>query len=477
MKQTIKEFFDKAIPTNDDLAVKIIRDGKEIAEVKTDSGHTISQSVSCFELPIKAVGELNCLVVNHKTGEQETLKLGKNVIETRMGLVMSRLAASLYKQFVAGFSPNPLWAGYTGLNYTGVVSPGSVSYPFNSTDIGGTYASILEKAFVFGGVPTNIDTLTGKTSANQNGTYANFLDNTKYPFYTDAGAVYSLGISGMAFGNGGHAINFSTITADTNDSSGFVIDPTSITIEDYSKPAQPYSGGNFGYTWPGGGVLANYPNLHQPDSFVYEAVMNGVVPYGYAGLNNITDNTYSFGTTQCVYEGNTTLYSETMRLPLDKDGLFFRDGYSCSFKVTVPADNELNQTRAFSYLRRARNVITEAGLITGENILVQSPDYRTPTALDVTAGGISNKYGAMLVSTYTGVDASNVYNAYYESLPKDYFTRLRNPRVLPSWFMDSDFLNIDSQNNTWNLVARKIFGAITKTNDVSLVFIWTITWA
>jgi hypothetical protein len=130
----------------------------------------------------------------------------------------------------------------------------------------------------------------------------------------------------------------------------------------------------------------------------------------------------------------------------------------------------LNQVRNYGFARRPRNWITEAGLITGENLLVQSPEPRTAT-IDPTTAGESNYFGATLVEN--GVPDAHGFWANCIALPKDYFTQFRDPAT-GEYFVDSYGQLNAEHNHVWSLFARKVFGVITKSNDLSYSFLWTV---
>ncbi len=431
-------------------------------------------------------GEVSVRVLGPNGKVLEDTNFGRNVIVPRARFVLSRLLAQNLKRWAATTVPHPDWTSYVGDGYIGDGDPGSFSYPFaNNSDMTnimvGPPIHNLESLDVFGGVQTTTDNRwSGVVGPNAN-------QNVSCAYHHGADAIetdllYALGITGFAFGNGGHLMRFSganCVTANIFDTNGFSLtdynSATDLDVE--SLPAEPYDGaGDHGYSWPGGTLKARYPNLHQPDAFVYEEVTNGVVPYGYSGRSDIEDNMNSVPGTRCVYEGNTTLYSETARYPLDKaDGIQFVNGNQIKFKCTIPADSELNQERNYGYARRPRNWITEMGLISGENLLVQSPDPRTAGAIDVTAAGTSNVNGAQLVESVFVVDGAGTWYTAVNTLPKDYYTRLRDP-IGGTWFLDANGQLSTDHNNTWNMFARKVFSVLTKQYQVAYEFTWTITF-
>ena len=422
------------------------------------------------KIDFKLKGRLTVNVLSDDGSVIETIDLGNNTIMPRSRLVASRLFAQNLKAWTtAGFQAD--WTAYAGQDYLGGTDVGSYNYPF-SEDVYGLGNS-LSRLDVFGGVPTSTDVLTGDVVAliDQNTNRCYWHEPTGAA--VNAAILMSLGITGMSFGNMGHLVDPSDVTANANDSNGLVAtDYNPAASHDIpTLPAEPYDATTPGYSWPGGGTVARYPNLHQPNAFSYEPVLNGVVPWGYSGLATVTDNRFTVqGGNPAMYEGNSALFSETGRYPLDRDdGVSFPDGSSVQFKCTVPADSEINQERNYGYGQRPRNWITEAGLITGENIIVQSPDDRAGVTVDPTSTGVSNINGAQLTSA--GTFAAGAYRA----LPKDYFSRLRDP-LNAIWFLDSDGQLNSSHNNTWNLVARKVFGVITKTQAVAYSFLWTISF-
>ena len=431
-------------------------------------------------------GEVAVKVIGANGKIEEEISFGKNVIMPRARFVMSRLLAQNLKRWGSLFTPHADWATYVGDGYIGDGDPGSFSYPFanNSSMTGimdGPPVHDLESTGVFGGVQTTTDTRWDASTTTVTG------QNTLSAFHhgtdpVEASLLYALGISGFSFGNGGHLMKFSgtfAVAANTFDANDFSLSEynSGVDADVNSLPAEPFSStADHGYSWPGGTLKARYPNLHQPDAFLYEEVTNGIVPYGYSGLATIEDNKESVPGTQCVWEGNTTLYSETARYPLDKaDGIQFVNGNQVKFKCTILADSELNQERNYGYARRPRNWITEMGLITGENLLVQSPDPHTTGTIDVRESGVSNVLGAQLVEDTFTVDGAGTWYTVVSTLPKDYFTRLRDPDN-NTWFLDSDGQLDTAHNNTWNMVARKVFGVVTKQYQRAYEFSWTITF-
>jgi len=411
-----------------------------------------------------------------------TRDLGPNAIMPRSRLVGSRLFAQFMKSWAAA-AFHADWTTYAGQDYLGGVDVGSYNYPF-SEQITGLPANNLVRLDAFGGVPTHVDTITGEDVSfgglNQNIDHA-FHHGSAVAPGIDAALLYSLGITGMCFGNMGHLVNPTTLNIHPNDVYSITLDDYVFGVDDdiATLPAEPWDPlalGTHGYTWPGGGVLARYPNLHQPNAFLYEPVINGIVPWGYAGLATVQDNQFAVPAAipalPAAYEGNTTLYSETARFPLDKgDGITFPDGNCVRFKCTIPADCELNQERLFGYGRRPRFWITEAGLISGENLIVQSPDQRTFGPMEPMTTGVSNIYGGFLCS-----NSHPESGVAFKSLPKDYFTRLRDPATA-TWFLDPvGGQIIATENNTWNMVARKVFGVVTKTQAVAYSFLWTLSF-
>jgi len=417
--------------------------------------------------------------------------LGKNVICTRARMVLSRLIGQNLKQFFANAvgTYHPDWATYFGKDYyDGSADPGSFAYPFAPGDTG-TYPNSLTAGSVFGGVPTDkvydwTNPASPPTVASQNGAVPNGHAYHHGSGATDTNLLYALGITGMAFGNGGHLLcsdagTDPTVAPNPVDTKGYIMAEyvsagpgASLDVPDL--PAEPYDlvAGQHGYSWPGGGVKATYPNLHQPSTFSYESTINGVVPWGYAGLAGIDDNMNATpGGVRCAFEGNSTLFSETMRLPLDKDGIEYL-GTSIRFKVTIPSDSELNQLRNFGYARRPRNWITEAGLITGENLLVQSPEPRTATISPIPLG-TSNYFGAALVES--GTPNGTGFWTTCVALPKDYYTRFRNP-LTGEYFVDSYGQLDANHNNVFNLITRKVFGIVTKSQDLSYSFLWVVSF-
>jgi len=445
----------------------------------------------------KIRGECFVRITDRRTGKViDEIDLGPNVVTNRARFVLSRLVASNLKRWNAGFVFATDWTTYVDRGYIGDVDPGAQSYPFADSGGGAPIGGIsqeLKSNAIFGGVQTPVDRrwpgapgsgpvwAGGGPTEDLTGFQNNGASLTPCAYHhgnaeTNPSLLYAIGVTGMAFGNCGHLMNPATLTSAGNDSNQFCLeDYNPVTDDDVpSKPAQPYDATDPGYSWPGGGTKEPYPNLHQPDSFLYEPVLNGVVPWGYAGVAGITDNLDGLPGVQALYEGNTTLYSETARYPLDlADGITLEQGDQVLFKTTVPADSELNQERNYGYGRRPRNWITEMGLLTGENLTVQSPDPRTTGVIDPSVNGLSNVYGAELVEP--GYTISGSWYSALKALPKDYFTRLRDPNQ-NLWFLNAvgqlDDGVATAMNNTWNLVARKVFGVQTKQYEIAMSYLW-----
>ena len=346
--------------------------------------------------------------------------------------------------------------------------------------------------------------------------------------------AYSLNISGMAFGNGGHLIGgpASAFVAPSGPADAdsiydgkagpclgvnsnrpslnkyVMLKPTYYALypaaapQTVAKPAMPFiAAGQFGYS----GIVDN----PTPDPGFYEQTHNGNVPESRNGFA-LADND------QGTDESNTTLFSETLRLPLDRtDGVQWVDYKTVRFKCTIPADCELNQTRLYGYMRTHRNYITEAGLVTGDNMMVQSPDPRcngngdlivnhdwadTDVGTGFTPAGISNLQGAQLsIFRYDSAAPADPNNAavggvfrgslppYTDAIPqnslvplsKDFFTKVRtNDAGSPESYLDDDnsgSKTVNHWNNTWNLAARRVFPIQVKTPTFEFVFLWTLT--
>ena len=274
-----------------------------------------------------------------------------------------------------------------------------------------------------------------------------------------------LRVTGIALGNGGHLIyntaaggggevidGTDLLLKDAADTNGLILDGDNI-ASDPGKVAMPkISSGIWGY--------AAQPDRGIPGT-TYEKVENGNVPWD--GTLNINDN--APGLTQ----PNTTLYSETFRIPLD-DGAASADGYSfptateVQFKATLPA-SFLNYEQSWGFAAQPANWISEAGLIVGYR-----PDFATLPSGQVYSEdgdepGIGNGF------TFGGEPQSNFGTSGGTFASKEAGLTGNNdtsPQVVVNG------LDTFPANNTWNMLARKPFRVITKSEEFSLVFVWTI---
>jgi len=483
------------------------------------------------KLGLQITGQLT-VIVKDKHGRVLYTIDGPNAVMTRAKFILSRLLGGNAKQFPSGtFSTPPKDWPNVGDNY-----PESLIYPVSNNQgvVEPSSSSFsIEEGFAFGGVTNDVDLMLGVSGGGnlvgkqnidyateggcayhrgQDGIGGGFDGSGATDWTADGDVLYDLNITGMAFGNGGHLMfanggtqgggsppvsaqyPSSTPTRDGETDEGYfprdttdnskIVCENNDTFDVYGKPAQPgptsenITIGNVGYNL----VYTDDPNI---PGTVYEQVENGIVPPSAAATG---DNWVG------VQDPNTTLYSETVRYPLDPvDGISYPDYKSVKFKCTVPADSEANQQREFGYSRRPRNIITEAGLITGENILVQSPDPRckadgaawadSTSVPDTTAIGLSNINGGQLGYILNPGTVSGGWwsGANYNSLPKDYFTRVRDINQINQYMFNpvsnpTEYSRLYEGNNTWNLFARRVFGALTKTPEFEFIFVWTITF-
>jgi hypothetical protein len=290
-------------------------------------------------------------------------------------------------------------------------------------------------------------------------------DGSGNDLYTFGNPAENLRISAIALGNGGHLIYNSSnnenspsefkTNASTLFSTGLILDKFNI-IHDTTRPAMPHiSGNDFGYM--------NVKDNIFPGA-TYEPVVNGNVPWDGVidasdfdnGLNHMSGSSF------IDVEAGITLFSETIRIPLDpinlsssNSGIVFSNKYEVTFKATLPSTS-LNYADPWGYANIGANLITEAGLIqgwtptynaSGEIInLPYSDDGKEPSAIN----SVKNPY-SKIQGLYNNQDTMPLTN-----------------------FVPDSFGASNSDNNTWNLFSRKTFGAIAKRPGFSLIFIWTI---
>ena len=257
---SFKKFLNRLVKHNDladspadSLVMKIIKDGVEVSTTDMSSGKSVLSPVSSFNLDVPLQGNLSVLIQNHKTGKEELVNLGKNVITTRAGLVMSRLCAQVMKEYAAGFIAHPFWLPYADFGYTSPLSgnPGSFAYPFSATPTGGVahkagQVGVIQNMIVFGGVGTNADSLTSSGAIATQSCWSahasapgDYSDLALFPYATDERNIYVCGLTGMNFGNGGHYIADFTLDSGINaDQSNFCLLGTTLN-DDTTLPAQP----------------------------------------------------------------------------------------------------------------------------------------------------------------------------------------------------------------------------------------------
>jgi hypothetical protein len=298
--------------------------------------------------------------------------------------------------------------------------------------------------------------------------------------------VGNLRITGMAVGNGGHLI-YSSGTGDPEvlPKTGLVVTSGSVAshIDLPAMPLRPTppdplgSKTNYGYDDTAG---QSVPGA------AYEKVENGNVPWD--GTVTIDDNGIG------VSEPNTTLYSETFRFPLDifgpdNDGIRFISRTEVQFKATLPG-SFLNSTGLFGFAQQPANYVSEAGLIvgycpgtgvveSGKVSLINDPD--NSGAKDLDDGQLYSDDGnePNQAAPASNNDNFDITGWQGVSALKDTtvsggttaFTWGTKPptSVSPDQWSGGDL-------NNWNMLARKNFSALVKTNAFSLVFIWVISF-
>ena len=288
------------------------------------------------------------------------------------------------------------------------------------------------------------------------------LNPNTAPLYQWGSGSNPLRVVGMAFGNGGHLMYK---TADPTDpvipkAIGHIVNATT-TTPNATKIGLPYvgAGPTFGY--------ANQVDRVIPGT-TYEAVENGNIPWD--GTINITDN--SLG----VLEANTTLYSETFRVPLDStDGVSYPTNTEVQFKATLPAAN-LNYTGQWGFSAQAANLVSELALITGETPSSTTQIYSSDGLQPSNAGGYTYTTGAGNASNWgPGGGVGNYWTSKDGNSDTTIgpATSIRFKKTRPST-VTNGVDTFAANYNTWNMVARKVIPAIPKTSSFSLVFVWTV---
>lgn len=276
-------------------------------------------------------------------------------------------------------------------------------------------------------------------------------------------------VTGMAFGNGGHLL-YDTTTNATNvlpKSVGLVVDHAGNVSSNIVLSAMPYiGGGSWGY--------AAQPNRAIPGT-TYEKVENGNIPWD--GTINITDNALG------VSEANTTLYSETFRVPLDDtaasvDGYSFPTNTEVQFKATLP-QIYLNYTGRWGFSSQSANLVSEAGLIVGYRPDVAALNTGQVYSHDGAQPGSGSGYNFGIGQTNWGSTTAPYYwNSKDGSIATAFTgtstTSLNAYKSLPSTVSAGVDTWGAGTDNRWNIIARKNFPAITKGATFALVFVWTI---
>ena len=266
---------------------------------------------------------------------------------------------------------------------------------------------------------------------------------------------HGLRVTGIALGNGGHLI-YDNSSKDTgkvsslskHGSSPIVLDTTAIGF-DLARPAMPLisAGSN---TWGYDGIVDQF----DPGP-TYERVENGNIPWD--GTINIRDNNVG------VDEPHSTLYSETFRIPLDaSEGIRFPSRSEVQFKATLP-QTLLNNSSTWGFAQMAANIVSEAGLIVGY----------CPTEANLVANT-----GQLYSSNGEAPSAANFTIADWNSPAKkdkapaayspQWGTKPPNTLLPDAWSAATD--------NTWNMLARKTFPALTKTGSFSFIFLWSLSF-
>lgn len=287
------------------------------------------------------------------------------------------------------------------------------------------------------------------------------LNPNTAPLYEWGSSSNPLRITGMAFGNGGHLLYDSATPSNVliPKEAGIIVDSTNTTAVT-SQIGLPYIGvgPTFGYAAQVDRVIPGT---------TYEEVENGNIPWD--GTININDNGVG------VLEPNTTLYSETFRVPLDStDGVSYPTNTEVQFKATLPAAL-LNYTGQWGFSGQAANLVSELALISGEVPTTTTQIYSSDGLQPSNSGGYTYTTGAGNASNWGPGGAGNYWaskdgNADTTVGP---LTSIRYKKTRPSTVTNGvDTFSTDY--NTWNMVARKVIPAIPKTSSFSLVFVWTI---
>ena len=295
--------------------------------------------------------------------------------------------------------------------------------------------------------------LAGGLSPNSTPTYAAGLTRD---YRYGSNNSDQLRVTGMAFGNGGHLIydSVSSVT-DVLPKTGMQLNAGSI-ASNPAKPAMPKIGvSSWGYASQ---VDRDIPGV------TYQKVENGNIPWD--GTANIDDNDVG------VLQPNTTLYSETFRIPLDDAISVSLDGYAApsqnevQFKATIP-QSRLNYTGSWGFSTQQANYVSEAGLIVGyrpdlsainaNTGQIYSSDGGEPSGANDEAANWDSKDGS---GTYVSANATGLDK--YRSLPPTIVNGV------DTWATTAD--------NRWNTIARKNFPAIPKSSAFGILFIWTIGW-
>lgn len=284
------------------------------------------------------------------------------------------------------------------------------------------------------------------------------LNPNTLPEYKWGSGLNPLRVTGMAFGNGGHLMYdlLSPTSTVIPKAAGPVVDDVS-TTEDPTRIGLPYAGAGptFGY--------ASQTDRVIPGT-TYQKVENGNIPWD--GTSNISDNAIG------VLEPNTTLYSETFRVPLDSsDGVSYPTNTEVQFKATLPAAY-LNYSGKWGFSAQPANLISELALISGETPSLTGQIYSSDGLQPNSSGGYD--FIGPVTSNWGPGGASNYW------FSKDGNADVGGPatgigfkKTRPST-VTNGVDTFSANYNTWNMVARKVVPAIAKSASFSLVFVWTI---
>lgn len=273
--------------------------------------------------------------------------------------------------------------------------------------------------------------------------------------YQYGSSANQMRVTGMAFGNGGHLIhNVDKTTVSLGKDTNNVTVPNLVvnnaaTTANTAKPAMPFiSGSDWGYDATADRTIPGT---------TYEPVENGNIPWD--GTANIYDN--NLGVTQ----PNTTLYSETFRIPMDAaDGYSFPTSTEVQYKATL-GQTFLNYSSRWGFSSQPANIVSEAGLIVG---------YRPDTANLLTGQVYSNNGSEPGAGTGFdfGSGQTNFGSAATAALGSKESGLFGANDTVPIPVVNG--VDVASVVNTWNLISRKTFPGIPKSSAFALLFVYTV---